>query len=309
MNNKKILLTGASGFLGTHILESLNTTSHEVQCIDSQTLDLSKLGSLKNISTDFDTIIHLATWTRAGSFCKENIGNQWMVNEIINLNVLDLWSRSDKKCHLISFGTSVAYGDGLNIKDEAAYLEKDPIFDYYGYSTTKRSLLYGQICINKQKNKFYSHLIPSTIYGPGYHLDGRNLHFIYDIIRKIIRLKHFGDEVVLWGDGLQVRELIYVADVVDVLNQTINKPLNTYLNIASGSGVTIKEFAREVCNILDIKANQISYDTNAFVGARTKVLSTRKLDLSFPNRLVTNLQTGLKKTISWMEPLVLSGKI
>ncbi|MDC3358749.1 NAD-dependent epimerase/dehydratase family protein [Pseudomonadales bacterium] len=309
MSSKKILLTGASGFLGTHVLEALKTTSHDVQCIDSQSTDLSEFGSLKNMSTDFDTIIHLATWTRAGSFCKENIGEQWLVNEIMNLNVLDLWSRSDEKCHLISFGTSVAYGDGSNIKDEVAYLEKDPIFDYYGYSTSKRSLLYGQICINNQKHRYYSHLIPSTIYGPGYHLDGRNLHFIYDIIRKIIRLKHFGDDVVLWGDGLQVRELIYIADVVDILTQTIDNPLNTYMNIASGSGVTIKQFAKEVCGILDIDADEIKYDTNAFVGARTKVLSTSKLDLNFPTRLVTSLPIGLKKTINWMEPLVLSGKI
>ena len=307
--SKKILLTGASGFLGKMLLNKLQSLGHQVISPDSKLLSLAKPNATAKLPKDFDVIYHLATWTRAGSFCREKIGEQWLVNEKINLSILDLWARSKENCHLVSFGTSVGYGEGDTAKHEAKYLAQDPIIDYYGYSTTKRSLLYGQICLHKQFNKPYSHFIPSTIYGPAYHLDGRNLHFIYDIAKKIIRHKHFGENIILWGDGYQSRELVFIDDVLSVLTEVLDSPINDYVNIASGDLLTIRQAAKDICKILLVDPNVIRYDTNAFVGVKTKFLDVGKLNDMFPNRVATPFKDGILTTLKWMEPLVLAGKI
>lgn len=308
-STKKILLTGSSGFLGHKLNQILFKHGHEVVAPSSKQLDLLDANSLNELSNDFDVIFHLATWTRAGSFCRERSGDQWIVNEKINLNILDFWMKCPRDCHLISFGTSVAYNDVLNEKAESSYLMGDPITDYYGYSTTKRSLLYGQISINKQYYKPYSHFIPSTIYGPEYHLDGRDLHFIYDIAKKIIKHKYFSDKIILWGDGYQRRELIYIDDVVSILIEALDRPINTFINIGSGNSITIREAARTICGILGVDNELIEYDTNAFVGVKDKVLDITKLDELFPNRRKTNFSDGINATLSWLKPLVKNGKI
>lgn len=308
-STKKILITGSSGFLGRKLKQELVEHGHEVVAPSSMELNLIDSNSLLHMEHDYNVIFHLATWTRAGAFCREKSGEQWLVNEKINLNILDFWSRCNDECHLISFGTSVAYSDGLDMKGERSYLMGDPISDYYGYSTTKRSLLYGQICINKQYNKPFSHFIPSTIYGPEYHVDGRDLHFIYDIARKIIKYKYFSDDIVLWGDGYQSRELVFIDDVISVLIAAIENPMNSFVNIGSGNSITIRDAARTICKILDVDYSMIEYNKNAFVGVKAKVLETNKLDRLFPNRHKTNFHDGIEATISWLEPLVKDGEI
>lgn len=305
----KILITGSTGFLGQALCKRLRNLNYNLVTPSSEELDLTDSNSLRNFQNDFDVIFHLATWTRAGAFCREKPGEQWLVNEKININMLDFWSKGNKDCHLISFGTSVGYSDGSSAKTESTYLLGDPIFDYYGYSTTKRSLLYGQLCINQQYDKPFSHFIPSTIYGPEYHTDGRQLHFIYDIARKIIRHKHFGDKITLWGDGYQSRELIFVDDVISVLISAITNPTNCHVNIATGHSITIREVAKTIAEFLKVDGTQITFDENAFVGVKSKVLSTEKLDLLYPNRQITNFQDGIARTLSWLEPQVKTGCI
>ena len=80
---------------------------------------------------------------------------------------------------------------------------------------TKRMLYAGLLALSKQYSMRYLYLIPSTLYGPGYHTDGRQMHFIFDLVRKILAAKAGGPPAVLWGDGHQRRELVYIDDFVD----------------------------------------------------------------------------------------------
>ena len=67
---------------------------------------------------------------------------------------------------------------------------------------SKRMLYVGLCALHKQYATKYLLLVPSTLYGSGYHLDGRQMHFIFDLLRKITSAKRTGEPVVLWGDGM-----------------------------------------------------------------------------------------------------------
>ena len=301
-----VFISGASGFLGKALVPALERAGYIVDAPSSAQLDLAS----KRPSTgrQYAAIIHLAAWTRAGSFCREFPGDQWIVNERMNLNLLDWWIQEQRQANLISFGTSVGYGGAEARKKEIDYLQGDPIEDYYGYSTSKRSLLYGQINARRQFGVDFTHLIPSTIYGPGYHMDGRQWHFVFDIMRKILRARYQDEQIELWGDGYQIRELIFIDDVVDVILRLLHQPQNDYINVSSGQGFTIRELAKLICEQVKVNPSAISYDENAFVGSKAKILDCEKLDRLFPDRKRTSLSDGLAKTIHWLKPEIMAEK-
>ena len=68
--------------------------------------------------------------------------------------------------------------------------------------------------INYQFGLKYLTFIPSTLYGPYYNIKKKQLHFIFDIIRKVLDYKENQKEIILWGDGTQKRELVFVEDFV-----------------------------------------------------------------------------------------------
>src|SRR5207247_959924 len=78
----------------------------------------------------------------------------------------------------------------------------------------KRMMLVGLQALAAQYGLEYLYLIPSTLYGPGYHTEGRQRHFIFDLIHKIIRGQSFGEPVELWTDGHHKRELIVAQEIV-----------------------------------------------------------------------------------------------
>ncbi len=294
-----ILVTGASGFLGRHLCKQLKANGHSIVEVSSKIADLRKVGTLDQFSsTKFDRIYHLAAWTQAGDFCLSHPGEQWLINQAINTNVIEWWHRTQPHAKIIVTGTSCSYSPDLPLKEEN-YLVGEPIEGLYTYAHTKRMLLIGLKALHKQFGGSYLYVVPSTLYGPDYHTDGRQLHFIFDLIRKIIAGKEQGSPVVLWGDGHQKRELVLVDDFSRIMFELDRSVSNEVINIGAGEEYSIREFAGLICEYVGYDSSKIQYDTSKYVGAKSKCLDVRKLKQLLPNSKVTPLNVGLKRTVEW----------
>jgi GDP-L-fucose synthase len=295
----KILITGATGFLGSALCKRLEKDGHEVVKVSTQNCDLTKSDSLLKFNDKkYDQIFHLAAWTQAGDFCLTHAGEQWIINQQINTNVLIWWKEHQPQAKLICMGTSCSYDPNLKLSEEN-YMIGKPIESLYTYAMTKRMLYAGLLALNKQFGLKYLYFVPSTLYGPDYHLDGRQLHFIFDLIRKIVEGKLHGKEVVLWGDGNQKRELVFIDDFVNVMIDINSRHENDLINIGAGEEFTIKQFAKLICDKVGYDLKKIRFDTSKYVGAKSKCLDIRKLESLVPGPKFTPLEAGLDKTIEW----------
>ena len=136
----KVIVTGASGFIGKSLYKKLIADGFEVIGLSSLDADLTKTGSLDKYSNiKFDRIFHLAAWTQAGDFCLSHSGDQWIINQQINTNVLQWWKNSQPQAKLISFGTSCSYPE-TGVLTEERYLCGSPVDGLYAYAMTKRML-------------------------------------------------------------------------------------------------------------------------------------------------------------------------
>jgi GDP-L-fucose synthase len=294
-----LFVTGGNGFLGARLTAALRAAGHDVTAPFSRECDLTRGESLAQFSqVRFDRIIHLAAWTQAGDFCLRHPGEQWIINQQINTHVLSWWRRSQSHAQLLSMGTSCAYAPELELREEN-YLEGRPIPSLFTYAMTKRMLYAGLLALRSQFNLTSLTLVPSTLYGPGYHTDGRQMHFIFDLIRKILRGRYLNEPVTLWGDGWQRRELVHIDDFVRLSLSLMEECPYDLVNIGAGEEFTIREFAAVISRILDFDASRIEYDASRYVGAKSKCLQIDRLRELQPDLMLTPLEDGLRSTIEW----------
>jgi GDP-L-fucose synthase len=295
-----IVVTGSSGFLGKTLCNYLKVQGHFLTKLTSANCDLKREDSLRHYNDlTYDLIYHLAAWTQAGDFCIKHPGEQWIANQKINTNVLTWWATQQPQAKLVFMGTSCVYAPNGDLK-ESEYMVGEPIDSLYTYAMTKRMLYQGARALSKQFGLRYLCAVPSTLYGPGYHTDGRQMHFIFDLIKKIIRGKEHGEQVVLWGDGYQRREIILVDDFVNILFSLNKKYNNEIFNIGAGEEYTIRYFSKIICEIVGYQEEKIIYDQSKYVGATSKVLNIDKAKaMLHSNYNVCALNIGLERTIKW----------
>jgi GDP-L-fucose synthase len=291
----KALVTGATGFLGRHLVPYLEAEGVEVTAINSQSADLTDSGNLAKIPEGpYDRIYHLAAWTKAGDFCLFHKGEQWIVNQQINTNALAYWRASQPQATMVTMGTSCAYPPELELR-ESNYMVGEPDPDLYTYAMTKRMLYQGVLALNDQFDMHYRYLVPSTLYGPGF--DEEDSHFIFDLVRKIVRGKQHGEPVVLWGDGSQVRELMYVGDAVKLIELAVEQRPDDILNLGSGQGHTIREYAEAISARVGYDPAEIQYDTDRYTGVLKKVFNTDKVREVFPDFEFTPIEAGVAEVV------------
>ena len=295
----KILVTGATGYLGKALCRALRVAGHRVVGLGSKDCDLTRDDALEAYDTQrYDHIYHLAAWTQAGDFCLHHPGEQWVINQRINTNVLDWWRTRQPQAKMICMGTSCAYAPDAELI-ETNYLEGLPIDGLMSYAMTKRMLYVGLLSLHRQYDLPYLCLVPSTLYGPGYHTDGRQMHFIFDLMRKIINGRQSGQSVTLWGDGYQRRELVHIDDFVKIAIALASTLTNELVNIGAGEEHTIRHFADLICDQVGFDRELVRYDTSKYVGARSKCLNIDKLRSLMPTLQLTPLADGLASTVQW----------
>lgn len=298
-----ILVTGATGFLGTALCSELQVRGQRVVRLGSGNCDLTQSGSLNAFSDrKFEVIYHLAAWTQAGDFCLHHPAEQWLINQRINTNVLDWWQAAQPQAKLVCMGTSCAYAPDSDLTEEN-YLVGMPIESLFTYAMTKRMLYVGLQALQRQFGLKYLCLVPSTLYGPGYHVgvSGRQMHFIFDLIWKILSGKKNGTPIALWGDGYQRREIVFVADFVRATLELTSRCENDLINIGAGEEHSIRHFAELICREVGYDFGQVQFDTSRYVGARSKCLGVNKLRRLLPDFQQTPLDVGLRRTIEWVD--------
>lgn len=293
-----ILVTGGTGFLGTALSRRLRALGHDVTALGSKDADLTRPGALDRFAGPFDQIYHLAAWTQAGDFCLHHPGEQWVHNQQINTNVLAWWQARQPQAKLIAMGTSCAYPCDRPLSEEN-YLEGQPTESLFTYAMTKRMLYVGLRALRQQYGLKYLCLVPSTLYGPGYHTDGRQMHFIFDLIRKILLGQMYGEPVVLWGDGWQKRELVHVEDFTAVACRLAETVDNELINLGAGEEHAIRHFASLICEAVGYPFEKVRFDAGRYVGATSKCLRIEKLRKYVSEEYPTSLTAGLAGTVAW----------
>jgi len=296
----RAFVTGATGFLGRFLMRELKRRAWDVVGVGSREADLTDPRALDPFaSQSFDFIFHLASWTQAGDFCLYHPGEQWLINQQIHTTVLTWWQRRQPQAKLVAIGTSCAYPTDLPLV-EGNYLVGTPVADLYTYAMTKRMLLVGMRSLERQFGLRHLTVVPSTLYGPDYPLENKQAHFIFDLIRKILRARQGGEPALLWGDGHQRREIVHVEDFVDTMLALTLEVDNDLVNIGAGEEHSIRQFAAMICRIVGLDESRVEYDTAGYVGARSKLLDNGKLDRLLPAHRRRPLAEGLAETIAWM---------
>ena len=299
--NIKIFITGGNGFLGKTLIRYLSKDGNLIVAPNSKELDLRNYKFLEGfIHERFDLIFHLAAWTQAGNFASKYPGSQWINNQLINTNVLNWWKASQPHAFLVSIGTSCSYEDGSDF-NEKSYLKGLPDGDLLTYGSSKRMLYIGQMAFEKEFGLKSLVAVPATLYGEGYELNNRQPHFIFDLIKKSLNLKHHSQPIRIWGNGNQKREIIFVEDFVKILLQLVKKQTTGLINIGAGYEHDINFYLNEILTICEIKNPIIEHDLQAYVGVLSKKLSISRVKALLPDTRLTNLKEGLTKTIHDLE--------
>ena len=294
----RILVTGGGGFLGSHLVERLETEGHDVFAARRQDFDLTRWDDAERMFAEArpERVFHLAAEVGGIGANLANPGRYWYANLTMGANVLEQ-SRLHGVEKLVLVGTVCSYPKFTPVPFKEEHLwEGFPEETNAPYGIAKKTLLVGAQAYREQYGINSIFLLPTNLYGPRDNFHSTNAHVIPDLIRKMLESP---EEVALWGDGSPTREFLFVEDCVEGLVLAADRYDGPEpVNLGAGKEISIRELAELVRGVTGF-TGRIEWDTAKPNGQpRRSVDATRALELfGFVAR--TPLREGLERTVAW----------
>lgn len=313
---KTILVSGAGGFIGGHLVSKLLKYNYKVICVDikpihqwfqvfkktkKHSLDLNNFNNCLKVTKNVDYVFNLACNMGGMGFIENNKAD-CMTSVLINTNLLK--ASKERKIKKFLFSSSACVYNAskqLNVnnpglKEEDAYPAEPE--DGYGWE----KLFSERMCRHfKEDYGLQVRVIRlHNVYGPNGTYDGGREKAPAAICRKVAKAKLKNKKIIeVWGDGKQTRSFMYIDDCINGMLKIFYSKYSDPINLGSSEKVSINQMISIIEKIASIKLKK-KYLTNKPKGVRGRSSDNKLIKKVIKWEPNIKLKEGLKKTYIWI---------
>ena len=301
--DKRVLVTGGSGFLGSFVVEKLGEKGcQDIFVPHSEEYDLRQLDVIQRLLKDTkpDMIIHLAARVGGIGANRAHPAEFFYDNLMMGVQLMhESWRAGINK--FVAIGTVCAYP-----KFTPVPFKEEDLWDGYPeetnapYGLAKKMLLIQAQTYRQQYGFNAIYLLPVNLYGQRDNFDLESSHVIPALIRKCIEAaKRNDDHIVVWGTGKPTREFLYVEDAAEgILLAAERYNGSEPVNLGSGMEISIHDLVHLIARLTGFKG-KIVLDSSKPDGQPRRCLNTERAERVFGFRAKTSFEDGLRRTIKW----------
>ncbi len=298
---QRILLTGASGFLGRAVLKLLQRNpSAMVFAPGHSEVDLTSGSAIEDLFKSIrpTMVIHLAAVVGGIGANRERPGTFFYENAIMGIQLMEAARRHGVE-KFVAVGTICSYP-----KFTPVPFREDDLWNGYpeetnaAYGLAKKMLLVQAQAYRTQYGFNAIYLLPVNLYGPGDNFDPTSSHVIPSLIRKCVEAKTLGKaSIVVWGDGMPTREFLFVDDAAEgiiLAAEGYDKP--DPVNLGSGDEVSVRDLAERIATLTGFEG-EIEWDKSMPNGQPRRRVDGSKAEKEFGFKARTPFVEGLRLTV------------
>ena len=312
LQGQHVLVTGATGFVGTNLVQRLveqgvrvRGTRHqrpvvfEHEAVSYVDCDLTRMADCQQAVEGVDVIFHCAASTSGAAVISQTPLVHVTPNIVMNAQLLEAACAAGVK-RFVWLSSSTGYpptGDRPVREDEM--MTGDPYDKYYFVGWMKRFTeilcrMYGERLAQPMTTVV---LRPTNIYGEFDDYDFATSHVFAALIRRVVE-RH--DPIEVWGTGDDVRDLIYVQDFVDAMLLAAERcQAYAVYNIGLGEGTSVKELLKMICEQDGYTDAEIRFDPGKPTMIPVRMVDIRKASAELGFQPKTDIRTGIQKTLNW----------
>jgi GDP-D-mannose 3',5'-epimerase len=316
MNNDVVVVTGAGGFIGGHLVADLRQGNRRIRAVDIKPLNewYQRFDDVENLSLDLDIkencetaargarrIFNLAANMGGMGFIEKNKA-LCMLSVLINTHMLQAAQKYGAERYFYSSSACVYNGDKQRDPNSPALKEEDayPALAEDGYGWEK--LFSERMCRHFREDYGLRTRVARfhNVYGPWGTWRGGREKAPAAICRKVIEAKLSGKlEIEIWGTGHQTRSFMFIDDCVEGIQKIDNSEILEPINLGSSELVSINQLVDIAEDIGGVKLKR-SYDLNAPKGVNGRNSDNTLIKRHLNWEPGTRLRDGLEKTYRWI---------
>jgi GDP-L-fucose synthase len=302
-SERRVLLTGGSGFLGRALLRTLRARGTGFLAAPTAgEVDLREKAAIRRCLAEAkpDLVLHAAAVVGGIGANRAHPGRFFYENAVMGIELIEEARRAGV-AKLVCLGTICAYPRLTPVP----FREEDlwngyPEETNAPYGLAKKVLLVQLQAYRAEYGLCGIYLLPVNLYGPNDNFDLETGHVVPAMIRKFLEARAGGaSEVTLWGDGSPTREFLYVDDAAEGIVAAAERyDGDEPVNLGSGDEIAIRDLARLVAEKTGYEG-AIRWDTSKPNGQPRRRLDVSRAERLFGWRATTPLRAGLRKTVEW----------
>jgi len=307
--DKRVVVTGGAGFLGSFVIEKLKERGAAdifVPRIENYNLidrdDIRRLykETLQGIDPKNMVVIHLAAHVGGIGANREHPAEFFYDNLIMGVELMhQAWQNGVGK--FTAIGTVCAYP-----KFTPVPFKEDDLWIGYPeetnapYGLAKKMMLVQSQSYREQYGFNSIFLLPVNLYGPGDNFNPASSHVIPALIRKCVEAQERGDkEIIAWGDGTPTREFLYVEDAAEGIVAASEKYNDSDpVNLGSGFEISIKDLTEMIIRLTGFEG-KLTWDTTKPNGQPRRGLDVSRAKQKFGWQARMSFETGMQRTVDW----------